>query len=432
MDGLLKSKQTITSNSGVQCEIVRMLGDGGQGEVYEVAVAGKPMALKWYFSHCATDEQYTIIANLVQKGSPGACFLWPLDIIRNNKGFGYIMPLRGAEYVGVNQWLKRKVILSYTALCEAGRQLADSFLTLHSNGLCYSDINRENVFLNPKTGDVLICDNDNVTVDGERSGSVFTLGLAAPELVRKEACSSIQTDLFSLAVLLFYLFVGGHPLDGQAEAAIKCMDLPAKEKLYGHNPVFIYDPVNHSNRPVPGIHNNTIEMWPMIPQLLKNLFTQSFTTGITDPQNGRVRESIWREAMIRTKDSICNCPNCSAENFYSTEAQQSLGCWYCRKPIQLPYLLQIKKHMIPLNLGKQIYPHHIDANHLNDFSNPAGVVCQHPQNPKVWGIKNLTSQNWSLTTKDGALRDVEPGRSVTIAAGTKIHFGNVDGEIVQA
>jgi serine/threonine protein kinase len=36
----------------------------------------------------------------------------------------------------------------------------------------------------------------------------------APEVVRREAAPSDQTDRYSLAVLLFYLLMGGHPLDG--------------------------------------------------------------------------------------------------------------------------------------------------------------------------------------------------------------------------
>jgi hypothetical protein len=58
---------------------------------------------------------------------------------------------------------------------------------------------------------------------------------------------STQTDLFSLAVLLFYMFVMHHPLEGRKELAIKCLDLPAMKKLYGTEPLFIFDPSDDSN-----------------------------------------------------------------------------------------------------------------------------------------------------------------------------------------
>lgn len=43
-----------------------------------------------------------------------------------------------------------------------------------------------------------------------------------------------------------------HPLEGKQEASIKCMDMAARVKLYGTDPIFIFDPDNKTNRPVPG------------------------------------------------------------------------------------------------------------------------------------------------------------------------------------
>lgn len=42
-----------------------------------------------------------------------------------------------------------------------------------------------------------------------------------------------------------------HPLEGKQEASIKCMDMAARVKLYGTDPIFIFDPDNKTNRPVP-------------------------------------------------------------------------------------------------------------------------------------------------------------------------------------
>ena len=41
----------------------------------------------------------------------------------------------------------------------------------------------------------------------------------APEIVRGQAKASTETDLFSLAVLLFYMLFMHHPLEGAREAA---------------------------------------------------------------------------------------------------------------------------------------------------------------------------------------------------------------------
>src|SRR4051812_36185407 len=124
----------------------------------------------------------------------------------------------------------------------------------------------------------------------------------APEIVRGDALPSTQTDLFSLAILLFYMFVVHHPLEGKRESNIRCLDLPAMTKLYGTDPLFIFDPSNDGNRPVPGYQDNAIAFWAVYPQFFRDLFTRAFTHGLTDPQNGRVRETEWRAAMLRLRD----------------------------------------------------------------------------------------------------------------------------------
>ena len=74
----------------------------------------------------------------------------------------------------------------------------------------------------------IICDNDNVGIDRKTGGGIGgTARFMAPEIVRGEAVPSSQTDLFSLAVLLFYMLVNHHPLEGAREADIRCFDLPA-------------------------------------------------------------------------------------------------------------------------------------------------------------------------------------------------------------
>ena len=53
----------------------------------------------------------------------------------------------------------------------------------------------------------------------------------------------------------------------------------------------------------------------------------------------------------------------------------------------------------------------------------------HPSNPHIWGLKNLSDEKWVATTAAGDVRDVPPGRTVTIATGTRINFGHSEGEL---
>ena len=72
----------------------------------------------------------------------------------------------------------------------------------------------------------------------------------APEIVIGKARPSRETDYFSLSVLLFYLSHIQHPLLGKKVLTIRSWDLPAREKLFGYEPVFIFDPIDKSNEAI--------------------------------------------------------------------------------------------------------------------------------------------------------------------------------------
>lgn len=279
MEGQLKNGTILTSESGNKYEVVNLLGAGGQGEVYDVKCNGSHYALKWYFKGSATERQKKILETIIAKGSPDESFLWPMELIVPAKSdlYGYIMPLRPKNYKSIVDLMKKRVNPSFYTLCRTAFNLTRGYQKLHAMGAKYQDISFGNLFFNPDNGDVLICDNDNVSFDNSKPGGVLgTPGFMAPEIVRGEKRPSKDTDRYSLSVLLFYLFMVNHPLEGKLEASIRCMDMAARVKLYGTDPVFIFDPNNKTNRPVKGIHDNATIYWPLYPEKLRQMFTRAF------------------------------------------------------------------------------------------------------------------------------------------------------------
>ncbi|MCB1144025.1 MAG: protein kinase [Leptospiraceae bacterium] len=435
MNGLLK-KGIILHHIDQDIKIIELLGSGGQGEVYKVEYNNKHYALKWYFPDTATPEQKKILEDLILKKQPNENFLWPILLVESEEfnSFGYLMELRTKEYKGIVDLMKNKCSPSFYNLATVGFHTSNSFLQLHSRGLCYKDISFGNLFFNPNNGDVKICDNDNVTPDAQDfSGVLGTPKFMAPEIVRGDRKPSTQTDLYSLAILLFYVFFVHHPLDGSLEMKIKCMDAPAMKKLYGDDPIFIFDPNNSSNRPVKGEQDNALIYWSIYPQFFKDLFIKSFTDGIHDPLNGRVRESEWRNIFIKLRDSIFYC-ECGAENFYdldSIKANQGTAnaCWSCNKIPTLPYRMKINNSILMINYNTKFYPHHIDPQRKYELIDPIAEVSTHPQDPTIWGIKNLSKEKWVMTDKAGNLNEVVPGKNCKIENGIKINFGSSEGEI---
>jgi DNA-binding helix-hairpin-helix protein with protein kinase domain len=436
MEQILREGQTVrTESSGIHCTVEQLLGAGGQGEVYKARQGGEAVALKWFFPQMATAEQRAAIEMLVKRGAPSEHFLWPLEIASapGVEGFGYVMQLRPPNFKNIVDLMKRKIEPTFRALATAGLNLSHNYLQLHLEGLCYRDISFGNAFFDPESGEVLICDNDNVAIDGAATlGVLGTPRFMAPEVVRSEARPGTQTDLFSLSVLIFYMLLVHHPLEGKRETEIKCLDLPAMNKLYGTEALFIFDPLDASNAPVPGVHDNALAFWRIYPQFLRDLFTRAFTEGLSHPAS-RIRESEWRMACVRLRDSIFYCPYCALENFYDSDKLKATGqpglCWSCATELKLPPRIRIGKNMVMLNYDTQLFPHHIDDSRLYDFSQPVAAIVQHPSNKNIWGIKNLTREKWVSTAPDGRVKDVEPGLSITLSPGTKILFGKTQGEI---
>lgn len=428
MSFLLKINQQLTLESGNKCVVKQFIGSGGQGEVYEVMVDDESYALKWYFKDQATITQLDGIRDLIKKGKPDDSFLWPINIAtaENSESSGYIMELRKPEFKSLFDLMKNRVHPTSYTLAKATYNLAHSFRQLHSKGLCYRDISHGNIFFHPDTGEILICDNDNVGLDGESSqGVVGTPRFMAPEIVRAEASPNANSDRFSLATLLFYMLFTSHPLEGQYEANFRCFDQPAMDKVYGENPVFIFDPVNASNRPVPGYHDNAIIYWDIYPDFLKNIFIKAFTEGLEPTK--RVTETEWMNALIQLKDSIFYC-TCRAENFANKE-HKPLDCWNCHKTIK-DIRLQFRRSFVTIHSNTKLYNHHLSPSAPYDLNEEKASIATHPNDPSILGLKNLCDYPWKANSTTNDMRAIDPQKSIVTKSGTTIDFGKVDADII--
>ncbi len=421
MARLLELGKTININ-GEHLQVMAFLGAGAQGEVYEVNYRGRNMALKWYFEHTASPKQQKNLEYLISISSPSPLFLWPEKLIKINgkKSFGYLMPKRSKRYCSIVDLMKRRAEPRFDVLIKAALEMVSSYLILHKKGLCYQDIAFGNLFFDPKTGETLICDNDNVVPEGSASQNVLgTPRFMAPEIVRGEMKPDIKTDLFSLSVLLFYIFMIHHPLEGRLESKIKCFDLPAMTKLYGTNPVFIYDPHNSSNRPVTGLHQNAIAFWQVYPQFFKEAFIKAFTTGLK--RDGRITEEEWLKILIKLSHSIYSC-RCGAENFYDRSKLKfgNLKCWACKQVTDLPPRMKIGDRVLILEKDKILYDYHLKAHaYIRKARRIARISYQKVDD--AWVIENLSSDVWKIHYA-GQVTHLANGQRIKLKTAIKIDF----------
>ena len=425
--GALKIGQKIKTSRMKTAKVTELLGEGGQGAVYRAECGGRAMALKWFSKgKIKNPEKFREnIKNNISHGKPTDAFLWPEDVTEWIDGsFGYIMPLRPPKYSDFSDYLLARVSFkSVRALVNAALRITEGFAALHRAGFNYQDLNDGNFFVDFATGDVLICDNDNVMGHGYSSGIAGKCRYMAPEVVTGKKPDR-QTDRYSLAVVLFLLLFGNHPLEGKATNP-PCMTEELERKYYGVNPIFICDPDDKSNVPIPGIHKSVIAKWPLYPQYIRDAFVNAFGRERLLGIKPRMMEKEWLDIFIRLRSEIVTC-RCGRENF--SDAEKGAAC-KCGRIIKILDYIKLKKMNVPLFPAQYLYACHT-VNDSEDFGTVTAEVVASKNNRGHIGLKNLSEYSWYVSGNDGKSSPISKNDVIKIESGAIIDFGRgLTGEI---
>lgn len=404
------------------------LGEGGQGTVYLVELDGKDYALKWYHRKISNgDKFYRNLAGNIDTGSPSPLFVWPKYLSRTVEGeYGYVMDLVPERYKCFSEFLLTKEkFASITVVVTAALNITNAFRELHRKGFSYQDLNDGNFFIDPQTGDVLICDTDNVAPYGDSLGIAGKARYMAPEVVRNIKAPDVMTDRFSLSVILFRLLFLDHPLEGR-RTLCPCMTEEHEHKFYGKYPLFIYDPVDDSNIPVRGVHCNVIRLWELYPQFVRDMFIRAFSQACLKGELARPTDNEWQILFTRLRDCIVKCP-CGSETFLDLDAEEST-CVCCGMTIPRPPVLLTKKYKVALFPGKKLFRCHTDPD-SDEYLPVTGTILRSQNRPGVWGLKNTSGENWTLTLRDGTEMTLPDGKVVVVVKVESIDFGKCTGHV---
>lgn len=444
-----KTGDTVDLEYGGSAKVIKELGRGGQGIVYLVDIKGKNYALKWYDVdkiHNLSAFKKNISSN-IQDGSPSDKFLWPMYMTKSGMdgSFGYIMELKPEGYdsfvdilnmykistdKATGKAIKTNVqFKSLFAMVNSAINIINAFRQLHRAGKSYQDLNDGGFFINTETGDVLVCDCDNIAPEGYNFGIGGKPGYMAPEVVRGLAKPDVQTDKYSLGVVLFKLLFRGDPLEGEKVIKSVCLTEEAEFLHYGKDAVFVYDPQNDTNRPVKGIHDNVIKLWRIYPEYIRDCFTKLFTDGIKNP-NRRPIENEWQKLFVRLRSEILHCV-CGRTTYASTFKRLPNGNYQCPKCGSEYFSLHLSKgnYDIPIYEGAKLYQ--CDISRLSDdFNTIAGEVIENKIHKGVFGIRNLSNAVWSVKVPTGEFKNVSVGKGFPIWNGLEINFGDVSANII--
>ena len=341
--------------TGASGKVTGQFGEGGQGQVFRCQVGDRDLALKVYHPHYITSFPHyrKVIKKLTQMVPPSPRYIWPEATIRVDSKpdfFGYIMPLKPSGYFDAMDYISHARPIRFRELLRASSQIARALELLHARGLCYRDINYNNIAVHPDHGDTTVFDNDNVVFDDPESAdnpAPFFPGCVAKEVIDGSYRPSSDGDRHSLAVLYFYLFFRHNPLEGK-----KVLDHPiwgAEEQVqFCKDPLYIFDPEDDSNEALPmseedpdgNAGHNALYYRSIYPDWFMKPFNNAFTVGLHQ-RHRRVLEQKWRSVfdllghqVIYCSNPACNENGLPLENFYRGESRHH--CRTCKGEIVLP------------------------------------------------------------------------------------------------
>lgn len=415
-----------------EVRVLSKLGGGSQGDVYRVVYHGEEKALKWYYNEEVFYNKGDFERNLqhnIDSGAPSEDFLWPIDRTSTmpDGKFGYVMDLAPSDYVEANRlFIEPGLFPSFKRRVDACLNIARAFTLLHDAGYVYRDISGGNFFINPKTGGVLIADNDNVAPMNHDTGIRGTPRFMAPEIVRTHSNPQEKSDRHSLSVIIFYLLLMHHPLEGRR---LDMLDAEGAMSLYGTDPLFVFDPYNHSNAIAPSGNpkeqNNALQIWPALPQHMKDFFTyRAFSREVLLEQKSRPSEIEWMRELTRLRSEIVQCPHCGKSEMFLENARPCR----CDNPECGGVIQAALRAELPLFNYSLPW-----VNDARIYTCQSMLVCSpaHAVDPLVWvlansregqlGMVNISKTTWKVRTKNRESQ-VPPQAAAYVRPGMELVF----------
>lgn len=409
-----------------------VIGEGGQGEVYELIYEGKKAALKWYKERPSQDFLNNLAKNVEQRSSPDSSFLWPKAYTDTKLGSGYVMDLIKPGMVCFNKFLCNKCYFKkWTTIINASINLCVAFQKLHAKGLAYFDLNDGNFFFNPETGELQIGDNDNVSsADNNVSRIKGKRGYVAPEIELGKNPNR-HSDYFSLAIILFRIMFLDHPFHGKMLNTPDCECITEKviKLIYGTNPTFIFDATNKENAADEINSPNALERWNKeeIPEFIKKAFAKVFARDRVYESaecidvKSRLMECDWIQLLMRWRSALNICPVCGEQTLI--EPGVNYRCKKCKNSYPIFWMkLELNKY-VPLVPGQQVFESQIG---LSDHFKPVAEIVTAGNDRSILGMRNLSQFEWLVTIGPNQQQAIiRPGKAFPLYDNTTIRVSNV-------
>ena len=148
-----------------------VLKKGGQGNLYRSEVNGRDVILKWYDCESALKNPELVVETLESLSKLDMPeLILPISVTeRLGNQYGYVMNYAPEKMVLLSEALyNRKHIRTKRVRYSIASNVARVISNIHSHGMSFNDLNDNNIFIDPKTGDICLCDCDSISLKGRR------------------------------------------------------------------------------------------------------------------------------------------------------------------------------------------------------------------------------------------------------------------------
>ena len=427
---MFKVGETINTNTGEEVKILQILSDRKGFSVYRVCIDQDIFIMKW-FDKELYEGHFKIIDSLC-KEKWSKTFVLPISLLQvqagDNYEFGYIEPFISDEYCDAIDFFRSSndmyaaSFTTYHAMLQACLNISAAVQKILLKGYSFRDgVNPDHFKIHPSTGDVFVIGVEEIYECGSTNKMVQ---YSAPECVESNQ-SNIDSDYFSLAILLYRLIFIDHPFDGALWEKVPIITRDVERILHGETAVFHLDPNNESNRPTDIYAPNVLNRWNVMPHELRLAFIKVFTEGVRNPKK-RLSAGMWINIIAKCRDKLIRL-NAEREQFVNFDDVRSVP----------PRCLGIKigGHRVALYPQKAIYQISVDGNYHQYGKIMAGITySKQLDSLMIRNMKNTTWRGWSPKNKQ--LSDIPEGKEYPIFPGVMIEFqkGNprIVGEIFDA
>ena len=329
--------QVVTDLDGHRYTLDKLIGQGGQGEVFEVREGRLAVKLLRSANEAERERIRRCLQAVKRLDLEGLPIASPKAVLRPPH-VGYLMHL-AAGMSSLRSMLKppadgRSVSTWYVAtgglrarLCRLA-SIFEVFARMHGRGLVYGDPSPGNILIASDADGqrAFLIDADNLHVEGDTKASgLYTPGYGAPDLIRGESGPNTLTDAFALGVIAFEMLTLVHPFVGDM---VHDGEPELEEAAFRGELPWIEHSTDLGNKSSRGIDRQIV-----ISPELKKLFMRMFEDGLKNPL-ARPGLGEWVAAFCQAADVTITCPRCTA-TYYSPKSTACPWCAQARPELSL-------------------------------------------------------------------------------------------------